>query len=223
MSRKLQFKRYANTVVNSTTGAAGELIVDTTNKTLTIHDGLTPGGSRLATEEYVLNTATGNGSFSGTDQYARNTANSATNLAQNAFNKANTGTQTYGNSNVASYLQTYAGGANLTSIYSNTDMNFVATGFINLVADGMGVQVQWDPAGINDFSNLSNGNWFYINGDGLVFQSNTTGVWKTASFTNTGGVTSEDQVYGHSIAVGDGKLEVIVKFEPSILPKVLKA
>ena len=32
MTRKLQFKRYANTVVNSTTGAAGELIVDTMKK-----------------------------------------------------------------------------------------------------------------------------------------------------------------------------------------------
>ena len=53
MSRTLQFKRYANTVVANTTGASGELIIDTTNKTITVHDGTTAGGSRIATEIYV--------------------------------------------------------------------------------------------------------------------------------------------------------------------------
>jgi len=53
MSRTLQFKRYANTVVANTTGANGELIIDTTNKTITVHDGTTVGGRRIATEIYV--------------------------------------------------------------------------------------------------------------------------------------------------------------------------
>ena len=53
MSRTLQFKRYANTVVANTTGASGELIIDTTNKTITVHDGTTAGGNRIATEIYV--------------------------------------------------------------------------------------------------------------------------------------------------------------------------
>lgn len=57
-SRKLQFKRYANNIVSITTGADGEIIVDKTNATLTVHDGVTPGGSRIATENYVLNNKT---------------------------------------------------------------------------------------------------------------------------------------------------------------------
>jgi hypothetical protein len=53
MSRTLQFKRYANTAVANTTGANGELIIDTTNWRLTIHDGVTKGG-------YVVSSATSN-------------------------------------------------------------------------------------------------------------------------------------------------------------------
>lgn len=53
MSRTLQFKRKSNTAITGITGANGEIIVDDTNYTLTVHDGVTPGGTRLATEEYV--------------------------------------------------------------------------------------------------------------------------------------------------------------------------
>ena len=51
----LQFRRYANTALSSIRGRDGELIVDKTNKTITVHDGSTLGGSRLATEQFVLN------------------------------------------------------------------------------------------------------------------------------------------------------------------------
>ena len=53
MSRTLQFKRYANTIVASTTGADGELIIDETNHAVTVHDGATIGGYRMATEDFV--------------------------------------------------------------------------------------------------------------------------------------------------------------------------
>jgi hypothetical protein len=80
MSRTLQFRRYDTATLANTVGADGELIVNTTNKTLTVHDGALPGGYPL------LNSATDNN----IDQVARNTANSATTLAQNAYNYANT-------------------------------------------------------------------------------------------------------------------------------------
>ena len=103
MSRTLQFRRYNSATIANTTGANGELIINTTNKTITVHDGVTPGG--FAT----LNSVTDNN----IDQYARNTANTATsniiilqgvnttqntnittatNLAQAAFNAANSAT-----------------------------------------------------------------------------------------------------------------------------------
>lgn len=102
MPRTLQFKRYGSATLANTTGANGELIINSTNKTLTVHDGVTPGGFAL------LNTTTD----SNIDQYVRNTANIATsnitilqgvnatqntnitnafNLAQAAYNAANTG------------------------------------------------------------------------------------------------------------------------------------
>ena len=101
MPRTLQFKRYGSATLANTIGANGELIINQTNKTLTVHDGTTPGGFAL------LNAAT---DFD-IDQTARNPANTAsnnitiiqgvnvtqntnitnaTNLAQAAYNYANT-------------------------------------------------------------------------------------------------------------------------------------
>lgn len=73
MSRTLQFKRYANTIISGITGAEGEIIIDTTNKLITIHDGVTPGGF--------------NSSF---DSVARSSAVIAQAKAQDAYNYANT-------------------------------------------------------------------------------------------------------------------------------------
>jgi len=82
MSRTLQFKRLANTHLGQVIGANGEIIVDYTNDTLTVHDGQTLGGSRLATERYT-NTAIvlANAAF--------RQANTGTVLAQASFNSAN--------------------------------------------------------------------------------------------------------------------------------------
>jgi hypothetical protein len=75
MSRTLQFKRYPAAVVANTTGANGELIIDTTNYSLTIHDGTTLGG-------YIVTS-------SSTDTTARTTANSGASYANGAFAQAN--------------------------------------------------------------------------------------------------------------------------------------
>ena len=115
MSRTLQFKRYSNTALLSVTGAIGELIVDSTNKTVTVHDGSTAGGTRLATENWVkineasavyaqaafnqANTAYDLSNLSTAVNITQNTnitlsyakANAANILAQAAFDKANTG------------------------------------------------------------------------------------------------------------------------------------
>jgi hypothetical protein len=89
MSRTLQFKRYANTVVANTTGANGELIIDSTNDTITVHDGVTQGGNRLATETYV-------NLSSGLAQDAYDFANTRASYAyaQAAYAQANTVRQT---------------------------------------------------------------------------------------------------------------------------------
>ena len=49
MAKRLQLRRGTTTEHNSFTGAVGEVTVDTTNKTLRVHDGSTVGGTSLAT------------------------------------------------------------------------------------------------------------------------------------------------------------------------------
>ena len=49
MATRLQLRKGSATEHNTFTGANGEVTVDTTNKTLRVHDGTTVGGTRLAT------------------------------------------------------------------------------------------------------------------------------------------------------------------------------
>ena len=49
MAKQLQLRRGTATENDTFTGAVGEVTVDTTNKTLRVHDGSTVGGIRLAT------------------------------------------------------------------------------------------------------------------------------------------------------------------------------
>ena len=49
MAIQLQLRKGTATEHNTFTGANGEVTVDTTNKTLRVHDGVTVGGTRLAT------------------------------------------------------------------------------------------------------------------------------------------------------------------------------
>lgn len=53
MAKILKFKRGNTAKNNAYTGSAGELTVDTTKKTVVVHDGVTPGGSVLATDVTV--------------------------------------------------------------------------------------------------------------------------------------------------------------------------
>ena len=53
MSRQIQIRRGTAAENNSFTGAIGEITMDTTNKTLRIHDGETTGGIALAKQSEV--------------------------------------------------------------------------------------------------------------------------------------------------------------------------
>jgi hypothetical protein len=55
----IQFRRGTTTEHNSFTGLLGEVTVDTTKKTVVVHDGSTAGGSTLALEGAATNTTTG--------------------------------------------------------------------------------------------------------------------------------------------------------------------
>lgn len=53
MSRQIQFRRGTATEHENFIGAVGEITVDTTNKTLRVHDGETAGGTMLARADAV--------------------------------------------------------------------------------------------------------------------------------------------------------------------------
>jgi hypothetical protein len=53
MATQIQYRRGTNSQNAAFTGALGEITVDTTNGTLRVHDGITAGGSNIATVSYV--------------------------------------------------------------------------------------------------------------------------------------------------------------------------
>jgi hypothetical protein len=116
-----------NTTVSSTyTGVRGEITMDTTLKTLRVHDGVVVGGTRLATYAELANVAVGNINLSGYATTAQITAANANAAVQAvAINSINAnigafqtyanvtftggGAGTYSNANVVAYLTTVAG------------------------------------------------------------------------------------------------------------------
>ena len=87
----VQIRRGTTAQTASFTGALAELTVDTDQKTVVVHDGVTLGGTTLATKAFAqaafnaANTATGT-----VGQLAFDKANSANVLAQASYNFANT-------------------------------------------------------------------------------------------------------------------------------------
>lgn len=59
MATTLQLRRYNTATIAGTTGADGEVLVDTTKKTLVVQDGSTAGGTPLATETFVTSAIVG--------------------------------------------------------------------------------------------------------------------------------------------------------------------
>jgi len=98
MSRIIQFKRYGAAAIANTIGANGEIIIDITNKSITVHDGVTAGGFQAILDVFAR--ATSNLAYAKANsanvlaQTAFDRANSANILAQAAFTQANTSAQT---------------------------------------------------------------------------------------------------------------------------------
>ena len=59
MTRQIQIRRGTATENDAFTGAVGEVTMDTTNNTLRIHDGTTPGGTILAKKSEIPQQQTG--------------------------------------------------------------------------------------------------------------------------------------------------------------------
>jgi hypothetical protein len=107
MPKTLQFRRYDTSTLAGITGAEGELIVDTTVDTVTVHDGSTAGGIRLSTESLV--------------QAAYNQGNSTATVANTDFTTISVAAGTYGNATVVPVI-TLAANGRITAV-TNTSIS----------------------------------------------------------------------------------------------------
>jgi hypothetical protein len=109
MSTQVQYRRGTATQNNAFTGALAEITVDTTNLTLRVHDGVTAGGSNLATVTYVNN--------------------EISSLSANSITDGNSNVKVYANGNVAISVQSVAN----TVIFTNAGVEI--TGTINVTGN----------------------------------------------------------------------------------------
>ena len=103
MSTQIQYRRGTGVQNDAFTGALGEVTVDTTNKTIRVHDGVAVGGSNIATVAYVS---------------AQLSALSANKINQNASNVTVT----------ASFVNVAVNGTNVAAFSSQS---LSTTGFLN--------------------------------------------------------------------------------------------
>jgi hypothetical protein len=115
MATTLQLRRYNTATIASTTGADGEVLVDSTKKTLVVQDGSTSGGNPLATETFVT---------SGLASLQTTVSAALVNYTINA-NLTSTLTAYPTNANLTSTLTGYPTNANLTSTVSTAISNLV--------------------------------------------------------------------------------------------------
>lgn len=74
MAKRIQFRRGTTAEHATFVGAPGELTIDTTKKTVVVHDGITPGGFPASRLEAVDGTST----FNGVVRMNNNTASTST-------------------------------------------------------------------------------------------------------------------------------------------------
>ena len=126
MPYTLQFKRYSTVTMSTVTGAAGELIVDTTKDTVTVHDGATVGGFPLATEIFVTSAASSViTTVTGLLLSYTTNANLTSTLSSYAL-------KTYADSaasTVSSYLVNYTQSINLTSTLQQYTLSSVLNSY----------------------------------------------------------------------------------------------
>jgi hypothetical protein len=121
MSTQLQLRRGSTAQTAVFTGALSEVTVDTDQNTLVVHDGVTPGGHYIATQNFanaafnaVYSLASGaygeaNSAYS-LASGAYGEANSAYSLAQSAYNQANTRSSSNNITNGVYSVQIYNNG-----------------------------------------------------------------------------------------------------------------
>jgi hypothetical protein len=161
MASQIQYRRGTNAQNIAFTGALAEITVDTTNGTLRVHDGFTPGGSNVATVAYV------------TAQISALSANSITNGTSSVAVIASGGN-----------IRANVGGNTITNTFSDgmaVTGNLSATSNV-IVGASANTQIYMFGANTVVDNNTSTGN--------IVFRANVSGsgVSEVFKVLGTGGI-----------------------------------
>lgn len=187
MSTTLQFRRYntANTAI--TTGAVGELTVNTDLNTLCVHDGSTAGGWQLATQANVNNIACGNINLS---SFSGNIVPSSS-VTYTLGNNSNRFSSVYVGSSGLNVNGVTIGGTGALSILNSSSNLTVYTGTISALTSGNGVVIS---SGNVTISPGNSNNWnFYANAsvvfpNGRVQATAYPGITSSVPSTSKGAV-----------------------------------
>jgi hypothetical protein len=180
----VQIRRGTTAQTASFTGALAEITVDTDQKTIVVHDGVTLGGTTLSTKAFTQAAFDAANSASGTvgalaythANAAFDKANSANALAQAAFNAANSATGTVGalafdKANAAyDFANTIALGAisNVSLTFSNTAsgtipaVNTLKPGEPSINLNDGRMFIQLNNGQIIDISSVATGNTWHV-------------------------------------------------------------
>jgi hypothetical protein len=136
MSTQVQYRRGSGSQNDSFTGALGEITVDTTAKTIRVHDGATAGGSNVATVSYVtaqISALSANSISSGTSNVR--VVSSGGNVT---IGVAGTGNVAVFNSAGANITGTFGVSGNITGGNLSVTGNIVDTGALSVITSANG-------------------------------------------------------------------------------------
>jgi hypothetical protein len=192
MSTQVQYRRGSGSQNDSFTGALGEITVDTTAKTIRVHDGATAGGSNIATVSYVtaqISALSANSITDGTSSVAV--------IASGGNIRANVGGSTITNTfsgglavtgNLSATSNVIVGASGNTQIYmfgANTHIdNNTSTGNITIRANvaGNGVTEVFKVLGTGGIAVTGNLISLYANG---AIANNVSNIGSSTSYFNS--------------------------------------
>jgi hypothetical protein len=169
MATQIQYRRGTNAQNAAFTGALAEITVDTTNGTLRVHDGITAGGSNIATVGYV------------TAQIGALSANSISSGTSNVRVVSSGGNVTTSVGGTANVIVAYSGGVSITGDLS-------VTGNATLSGNILGDRIQNGTTQIDIQTPNGNAN-ITVGGTSNVAVFATTGTFITGLTSVTGNIT----------------------------------
>jgi hypothetical protein len=168
MATQIQYRRGTNAQNAAFTGALAEITVDTTNGTLRVHDGITAGGSNIATVSYV------------TSQISA--------LSSNSISSGTSNVRVFANGNVTTSAAGTANVLNVTSTGAIITGDLSVTGNATLSGNILGDRIQ-NGTTIIDIQTASGNANITVGGTSNVAVFATTGAFITGLMSVSGNIT----------------------------------